>query len=151
SDSVTNFGLHNATSTLHSSVTTLYEESGSTGTATGPGEENGAVQGYSGRTLKHGANMSLSGNFDARDSGTVINLNGNALSANTIYLGWFDGQAVTLSRGGAGGTLAATTLDVGNNTFDLRSTDSVTNFGLHNATSTLHSSVVILYEENGST
>jgi hypothetical protein len=80
----------------------------------------------------------------------TINLNGNALAANTIYLGYFDRQPVTLNRGGAGGTLTATNLEVGNNTFNLLSTDSVTNYYLHNATSTLNSSVSFLHLENGS-
>src|SRR5208337_1917378 len=74
----------------------------------------------------------------------------NALAANSIYLGYYDGEPVTLNRGGAGGTLTATNLLVGNTTFNLLSTDSVTNYYLNNATSTLNSSVSSLQLVSGS-
>ncbi len=123
---------------------------GSSATTAATGNVTGNVQVYSGSTLNLGASMSLTGSFDARDTGTIINLNGNALAANSIYLGYYDGEPVTLNRGGAGGTLTATNLLVGNTTFNLLSTDSVTNYYLNNATSTLNSSVSSLQLVSGS-
>ena len=88
--------------------------------------------------------MNLSGSLDVRDTGSTIDMNGNSIAANTIYLGWYDGQATTLNRGTVPGTLTATNLYVGNQTLNLLPTDAVTNFYLTNATSTLNSSVSVL-------
>lgn len=81
----------------------------------------------------------------------MLNLNGHAISAVDILLGWEGDQPVTLNRGGAGGTLHAQELLVGNCSFDLPATDKVGAFDLNNATSTLHTNVPDLFAENGST
>ena len=96
---------------------------------------------FSGSTLNLGANMSLFNSLDARDTATTINLNGYSLTAGSVYLGWSDGQPITLNRGGAGGTLDVNNLYVGNSTFNVLATDTVLALNLHNATSTLYSSV----------
>ncbi|HEV3259887.1 MAG TPA: PEP-CTERM sorting domain-containing protein, partial [Gemmataceae bacterium] len=59
-------------------------------------------------------------------------------------------QPTTLNRGGAGATLTANTLAVGHQMFDLGAADSVTNYYLTNATSTLNSSVSYLDVGNNS-
>src|SRR5262249_26278023 len=90
-----------------------------------------SVQLMSDSTLNLGANMNLTGNFDIRDTGTIVNLNGHPLNVgNQLFLAYFDGQPITLNRGGAGGTLTTPNLYVGNITFDLLATDSVTNYAL---------------------
>ena len=99
---------------------------------------------YGGSTLNLGAALNLSGSLDVRDTGSTIDMNGNSIAANTIYLGWYDGQATTLNRGTVPGTLTATNLYVGNQTLNLLPTDAVTNFYLTNATSTLNSGVSVL-------
>ena len=99
---------------------------------------------YGGSTLNLGAAPNLSGSLDVRDTGSTIDMNGNSIAANTIYLGWYDGQATTLNRGTVPGTLTATNLYVGNQTLNLLPTDAVTNFYLTNATSTLNSGVSVL-------
>jgi hypothetical protein len=101
---------------------------------------------FTGSTLNLSTAMSLnasSGILDVRDTGTVVNMNGNAISAADIYLGWYDGQAVTLDRGGAGGTLTAVSLRVGNESFNLLATDKVDAFFVTNGSTTLNSGVSV--------
>jgi hypothetical protein len=64
-----------------------------------------------GSTLELGASASFSGIVDVRNTGSVLNLNGNNLSAQYVYLGYNGGQAVTLDRG-AGGTITADQVQV---------------------------------------
>jgi hypothetical protein len=99
--------------------------------------------------LNLGAARTLTnGLLDVRDTGSVVNLNGNSLSAKYIYLGYNNDQpggAVTLNRGGAGGTLTATDLYLGNGTsLSLTATDKITTLGLYQGTSnTLGSGVSV--------
>ncbi len=124
-------------------ATTLVVETGSSATTAATGNVTGNVAVYGGSTLNLGANLSITQTLDVRDTNTAINMNGHSITANDIYLGWYDGQAVTLDRGGAGGTLTANVLRVGNESFDLLSTDQVKALFLTNATSTLNSGVSV--------
>jgi hypothetical protein len=102
-----------------------------------------------GSKLNLGAPTTLTnGLLDVRDTGSVVNLNGNALTAHSIYLGYNNDQAggaVTLNRGGAGGTLTATDLFLGNGaSLSLVAGDSVKTLGLYHGTSnTLGSGVSV--------
>jgi hypothetical protein len=100
-----------------------------------------------GSTLNLGADMNLSSNFIADAQNLTLNMNGHALSASGINLGYNSGFAPSIANRGA---LTAATLLVGNATFDLNATDSVTSFLLNKATSTLHSNVSSLDLANGS-
>jgi hypothetical protein len=124
-------------------ATTLVVETGSTATTAATGNVTGNVGVFGGSTLNLGASLTISQTLDVRDTNTVINMNGHSITANNIYLGWYDGQAVTLNRGGAGGTLTANVLRVGNESFNLLSTDKVGALFLTNATSSLNSGVTV--------
>ncbi len=126
-------------------------DSKTTATTAALGNVTGGVGVFGGSTLNLGAALNLTGNLDVRDTGTVVNLNGNAVTANTILLGYYNGSAVTLNRGGAGGTLTATNLEVGNTSFNLLATDKVTNYYLTNAQTTLNSDVAYLQLDSKST
>jgi len=145
-DTVYNYNLTNATSTLNTSVSQLDMANGSTATTTAAGSVTGGVQVFTSSTLNMGANMTLSDTMDVRGNST-LNMNGHTLTANTIKLGYVDGSQTTVLNQG---TLAVTNLYVGNQTLNLNAGDSVTNFNLNNATSTLNSSVYDLALENGS-
>jgi fibronectin-binding autotransporter adhesin len=79
---------------------------------------SGANSGVSvaGGTLNLGANLSIgSGGINVEGSGSTLNLAGHNLSANTLYLGYFESSAVTFERGsGTPGTLSLSNLDLGN-------------------------------------
>ena len=138
-DSITNFSLSGATTTLNSGVTvsSLNLYNGSTGTTTTVGNITGNVNVESGSTLNLGANLNLpSGSLDIENTGSVVHMNGNNISAQTILVGWNDGQAVTLDRGTTPGSLTATNLYVGGNTLNLLAADSTSNLYLSNATVT---------------
>ena len=47
---------------------------------------------YNGSMLTSGAFMALSGQFDARDTGTTLDMAGHRLSADTVLLGWTDAR-----------------------------------------------------------
>ena len=84
--------------------------------------------------------MTLSGNFDARDPGTVFNMAGHSLSAATVYLGWYDSQPVTvLNRG----SITTPNLYVGYISLNLTPSDAVTNFNLDSGATTLNSGVSV--------
>jgi hypothetical protein len=98
-------------------------------------------------TLNLGATTKFTGILDVRDTGSVVNLNGNSLTATDIYLGYNNNQtggAVTLNRG-SGGTLTATDLYLGNGTsLSLVAGDKVTTLGLYQSTTnTLGSGVSV--------
>ncbi len=83
-------------------------------------------------------------------------MNGNNISANTILLGWYTDEAVTLNRGTMPGSLTASNLYVygGGGTFNLIPTDSITNFTLYDGNTTFNSGVSVpgtLEIETGST
>ena len=63
-------------------------------------------------------------------------MNGYSVNAYQVDLGYYRGFGINLENRG---TITATYLYAGNTTFDLNASDSVTNFYLTNATSTLNS------------
>ena len=137
-DNVTNFTLSNAATTLNSgvAVSSLTLESGSVGTTTTTGNVTANLSVLA-STLNMGANLSLTGSLDVEQTGSVVHMNGNNISANTILLGWYDGQPVTLDRGTTPGSLTATNLYVGTGSnFSFISADSVTNLTQSGATVT---------------
>ena len=100
-----------------------------------------------GSTLNLGASTKFTGIVDVRNSGSVLNLNGNNLTATDIYLGYNNDQpggAVTLNRG-SGGTLTATDLFLGNGTsLSLVAGDKVSTLGLYQSTTnTLGTGVIV--------
>ena len=121
-------------------VTNLNLSSGGTSATATPSNVSASVQLFSDSTLTLGASMSLSGNFDARDPGTVFNMAGHSLSAPSIYLGWYDGQPVTvLNRG----PISTPSLNVGYISLNLTPSDAVTNFNVEGGTTTLGSGVTV--------
>ena len=96
--------------------------------ATGNVTANAIV--YSGSTLKLGANLSLTGGLDVRGSGAILDMGGHTATAVTVLLGWNDGQPISVQNRG---TLLTTNLYVGNQTFDLIATDSISNLYLSSA------------------
>jgi hypothetical protein len=155
SDAVTAFYLADGTTTLNSgvAVSRLQLQNGSTATTTATGNVTGNLFMYSGSTLNLGANLDLTSNLDVEDSGSVLNMNGNNISANVFQLGWNDDVAVTLNRGTTPGSLSASTLEVYGQTFNLLAADTVTNFYLADGATTLNSGVAVsqLQLENSST
>lgn len=82
-------------------------------------------------TLNLGANMSLGDNgVNVESTGSILNLAGFTLSANTLYLGYDSSSAVTLERGSTPGTLTLTNLWLGNDqNLTLTSADRITGSG----------------------
>ena len=142
-DSVQNYLLHAATSTLNSPVSFLHLEQNAHATTTAAGSVSARVEVFTGGTLTLGDNMTLTGNIDVRDN-SVLDMAGHTISANTLFLGWYDGLPTSLSNRAA---LTATRLYVGNQAFDLDAVDTVQNFYLHAATGTLNSAVSFLHLE----
>ncbi len=133
SDAVTNFNLSAGTTALDSgvSVSALNLSASGLATTSTSGNVTGSVQLLSGSLLTLGASMALSGQLDMRDSGTTLNMAGHPLSAETVFLGWYDGQPVSVINRGA---IAASNLYVGNETFNLIPSDAVTNLNLSSGT-----------------
>jgi hypothetical protein len=152
-DAVTNFYINNGSTTFNSGVAVsfLQLQGASTGTTTTSANITGGVSVFSGSTLNMGANLALTGNLDVEDNGSAVHMNGNNISANQIYLGWNNSHAVTLDRGATPGSLTANYIFLYGSNLNLMPTDSVTNFYLRNATSTLGSNVSYLQLESGST
>ena len=118
-------------------VANLSVYSASSGTTSATGNVTGNVNVLSGSTLNLGANLSISGSMDVENTGSVVHMNGNNISAATVLLGWYDGQPVTLDRGTTPGSLMATNLYVGTgSTFNFISSDSVSNLTQSGATVT---------------
>jgi len=147
-DHVTSFDLNsNATSTLYSSVSNLQLFNGSTATTTAAGSVTGTFSMSSGSTLNLGSAMNLSGNFYADDLGLTFNMNGYSLTASLVDFGYYNHHGPTIENPGA---IIAGTLLIGNTTFNLSATASVTDLTLSNATSTLNSNVSNLQLATGS-
>jgi hypothetical protein len=148
-DSVTSFSLNNATTTLGSSVSLLLLglENGSVATTTSSGNVTFAASVGSGSTLNLGADLNLVNNLTVDGENVTLNMNGHAVSANDIFLGYSSGYAFNLENRG---TFTVGGLFVGNTAFNLNANDSVQIFSLVNATSTLWSSVNFLDLANGS-
>ena len=145
-DSITNFYLSNAASTLNAPVSSLTLYTNSTATTTAAGNVTGNVNIYSGSSLTLGADMTLSGSLDLRDDHSTLDMAYHAINASQIYLGWNGGSPTLLNRG----RLTASYFCVANQTFDLNATDSVSYFYLSNGTSTLNAPVtsLILYSNS---
>jgi fibronectin-binding autotransporter adhesin len=96
-------------------TSTIDIESGSTLTTVVTGNITAGGSVANGATLNLGASMSLSGGLNVEGSGATLNLAGDNLSANTLYLGYFLSSPVTLQRGsGTAGTFSAGNLYLGN-------------------------------------
>ena len=137
SDNVTNFNLSNGTSTLSSSVSNLSLSSSAQAVTTAAGNVADSVSLDLSSTLTLGAPLRLSGNLDLERS-SALNMAGQPLTAQTVWIGWEEGQPVTVLNHG---TITAANLYVLAQTFNLGASDNVTNFTLSTGTSTLSSSV----------
>ena len=142
SDAVTNFNVEGGTTTLGSGVTVsaLNLAASAQATTSTVGNVSSSVQVFGGSMLTLGSSMSLSDNLDIRDNNSTLNMAGHALAAPTIYLGWYDGQPVTvLNRG----PISTPTLDVGYISLNLTPSDAVTNFSVEGGTTALGSGVTV--------
>jgi hypothetical protein len=168
-DSIDSFYLSNGTSTINAPITNLNLDNNSTATwnillpnlrldnnstaattaATNVITDN--VNITSGGKLTLGADMTLSGTLNLQGTGSTLDMVGHALNANQILFGygWYgNGETITLLNRGR---LTANDLYVGNQTFDLYATDSVSNFSLSNGTSTINTPISSLSLDNNST
>ena len=137
SDNVATFDIDFATSTLSSSVSSLYLSYNSKATTTPVGNVEGYVGLDLSSSLTMGAAMTLTGNLDLERSST-LDMAGHPLTAFQVLLGWNNNQPYTLLNRAP---IMATYLQVGIGSFNLSASDNVTNFSLDYATSTLSSSV----------
>ncbi len=120
--------LNNASTTLNASVSVSYLEldHGSVATTTAVGNVTSSILVDTGSTLNLGCTLNLSGSLDVRNYGSVVNMNGNPITAGEISLGVNGSTAVTLNRGGDGGTLTANdSLSIGQENFKLVAGDSI--------------------------
>jgi hypothetical protein len=81
--------------------------------------------------LTLGASMSLSSNFDF-ERGATLNMAGHPLSANAVYVGWYQNQPVTVLNRAA---ITANYLQVGAGTFNLIPADVVSTLDVSNTAS----------------
>ena len=97
-------------------VSTVALQSGASLTTAASTNISGNVNVFGGSTLNLGAALNLGSNtLDVRDSGSVVNMNGHDITANTLDLGYYNSSAVTLDRGaGTPGTLDVGNLGLGN-------------------------------------
>ena len=77
----------------------LYLTGASTATTAATANLATSVDAYGGSVLNLGANLNLSSTLDVEETGSIVHMNGNNISAYKILLGWYDSQAVTLDRG----------------------------------------------------
>ena len=99
----------------------------------------------SGSTLTLGADLTLTGTLDVRHNGSKLDMGGHTITANQIFLGWNDGypqQPITVQNRG---TLLTNNLYVGNQTFNLIATDSVSNFFLINSSTVFGATNTVNY------
>ena len=131
-------------------VSYLQLSGGSSATTAASGNVSNGADILSGSELTLKTDTTLSGSLNVQDSGSVLNMKGNSLSATSLYLGWNGTSAVSVDNRGA---LTLSNLYVGNGmTFNVTASDSVTtaNFG-GGSNTTLHSDVVNLNLTGGST
>ncbi len=106
------------------SVGYLALNNGSSATTAATGNVTQNIDVYTGSTLNVGANLNLSGYLNVQDSGSVLNMNGRSISANSIELGYNGSSAVTILNPG---TFTAAGIALGNGTnYTFLSTDSAT-------------------------
>ena len=95
------------------------------------GNLTGSVDIFTGSTLNLNQALNLSGYLNVQDAGSTLNANGNAISANQIYLGWNGNSPVNLL---GQPTISANSLYIGNGmTYNFNQADAVGYLGLNNA------------------
>lgn len=118
------FGGNSLSFGANDAVGYLALSSGSNATTAAAGNVTGSTDVYTGSTLNFGANLNLSGSLNVQDSGSVLNMNGHSISANSIELGYNGSSAVTILNPG---TITAAGISLGNGTsYTFLSTDSAT-------------------------
>ncbi len=134
-DAVSNMHLSNGVTSLAvgNAVNSVDLSDASSLTTAATGNVTGSAAVYSGSTLTLGADMSLTGNLYVTDNGSTLDMDGHAVNANEIYLGWYGGPTTVLNRG----PLTANDLNVGNQTFNLIAADAVSNLNLSNSATVL--------------
>ncbi len=149
-DKVTDFYLNNATSTLHSSVSSLDLRDGSVATTTAGGNVTLNVSVASGSALHMGADLKVGNVVDVEGQGSVLDMGGHSITALSVDLGGNSpaGQLITVENQG---NIAASELYVGNIKYDLLAGDKLTTFELYNASSTLNGAVANLSLRSDST
>jgi hypothetical protein len=110
-DSIANFYLSNATSTLNAPVSSLTLYNHATATTTAAGNVSQSVSISSGSRFTMGADMTLSGNLSLWEAGSTLDMGGHALNASQVMLGWYGSAATTLLNSGR---ISANGLYVGN-------------------------------------
>ena len=93
-------------------VSYLQLNSGSSAT-TAAGNVTGKVNVLTGSSLNLGANLSLTGNLNVQDSGSMLNAQGHAITASNLYLGWNGSSPVSVTNLGL---VTATNLYIANGT-----------------------------------
>ncbi len=101
SDAVTSFSLEGGTSTLNSTVSSLFLSNSALATTTLAGSVSNTAQVGGGSRLNLGAPASLSSAMDVRDNYSTLNMNGYTVTTPNVYLGWFDSQPVNVVNPGA--------------------------------------------------
>jgi autotransporter-associated beta strand protein len=129
SDSVTNLYLDMATSTLHSTVSTISLSHTAQATTTAAGNVTGSVTVDTGSALTLGASMALSGNLDLERSAT-LDMAGHPVSANAVYVGWFQAQPISVVNRAA---ITATNLQLAGGPFNLIAGDAISNLYVSNS------------------
>jgi hypothetical protein len=141
-------GGNSLTMGSNDTVKTMYLTNGATATTTTAGNVTIIANVSSGSTLNLGADTSLSSELVVADQGSVLNMNGHALSVYEGFLGDTGTSPVTVENQG---NIAATYLYVGNGmTYNLLAGDKITNFELDHATSTLNGAVTNLLQYGAS-
>jgi fibronectin-binding autotransporter adhesin len=119
------FGVNDAVSTLNLGVGV---PTGATVTTAATGNVTSNVNVATGSTLNLGANMNLAGSLNIQDGGSILNMGGYDLSANTILLANNGSSPVTLENRG---TITAGTIDLANGqVFAFNAGDTTANLNL---------------------
>jgi hypothetical protein len=142
-DSVSTFTLANGTTNLTSgaAVNGLFLQSGAIGSIAATSNVVQRIGVQSGSSLTLSAPLNLTDYLDIRDTNTVVNAQGNALTAtNQILLGWNGTGNPTLSNRG---TITTANLNVRNQNFQLTSADAVGTFTLATGTTNLASGAAV--------
>jgi autotransporter-associated beta strand protein len=139
-DAVTNFSLSGGTCTLFSPVSSLNLTNGAQAWTNLTGSVSGSVSLGSGSTLTLAAPLTLSGGLNVDATSTLI-MAANPLTAPSASI-----FGAVQNRG----PITVGILSVGNQTFDLNASDTVTTFLLSGATSTLNTPVSSLTVDNRS-
>jgi hypothetical protein len=128
-------------------VNSLYVYGNSEVTTTAAGNLTGYVSVGGGSKLTLGADITNAASISVDGDGTTLDMAGHSITAGQISL-VYDGGPPTLQNRAA---LTAGRLMIGNQAFDLHAIDSVQDYRLSNASSTLYSPVSMLWLSNNST